>query len=232
MALADWFVLIVGVVLQCMVVSAMLRGPFKRYPFVFAYLVFSVLSTVVQFSSHYYFGGGSREFKTIYWTADLLATFLILMIIFHLIRTAMEGHPSRNAVYVGLLVGAVSVAAVSVALSRSHGRAFTLGKWMTMMSRDYYFSAVLLTAILWFMLMRTNNQNKQLYLITSGLGLLLSGAAIAHALRVTNTMVFLANWFLVCTYLLNLYIWYTAFKKFSSEPVPAGEEVGSPALPR
>jgi len=230
MAYYEWFMVAVGVVLQCMALSAMLEGPFRRYPFIFTYLIFSPLSTATQFASKYYFGGHSREFVTIYWSADFLATFLILMIILHLIRSAMEGHPHRNTVYVGLLLGVMIVGVVTVVLMRSYGRGFNLGRWMTVVGRDYYFSAVILNAVLWFTLVRRNNENKQLYLITSGLGLQLSGAAIAHALRVTHTMVFLANWFLVITYLLNLYIWYTALKKFSPEPVLAGEQADSPAL--
>jgi hypothetical protein len=219
----DWAWVIIGLILQSMVVSAMLRGSFRRYPFLFAYLVFSILSTVVQFSFGYYFGRTSYAFVRAYWIGDFIGTCLVLFIIIHLIRVAMEGHPWRNPVYAGLLCGVVATAAGSVLLMQMFSRRFTLGRWMTEVGRDYYFSAVLLNAILWLVLMRRNRVNQQLFLLTSGLGLKLCGAAIAHALRLLDKPVWLASQFIVVTYLLSLYVWYVALRRLP-EPEPVGQE--------
>ena len=210
----DWSLVIVGMLLQGMVLATMLKGPFRRYPLIFAYLIFCLLSTVAQFSFKHYFGPRSKEFIRAYWTCDFVGTLLVLIIIINLIRTAMEGHKYRSPVYWGLLSGVVSMAVVSSILMRSFS-GFGFGKWMTEVGRNYYFAAVLLNAMLWSTLMRSNSENKQLYLLTSGLGLKLTGAAVAHALRVTNTMVFVASQFVIpVAYLLHLYIWYVALKKF------------------
>src|SRR2546426_5671347 len=101
----DWAVVLLGMVLQSMVVSTMLKGSFRHYPFVFSYLILSFLTTVVQSSFQYYYGWSSREYIRAYWIGDFLGTFLVLMIIIHLIRTAMGGHKHRNPVYFGLLLG-------------------------------------------------------------------------------------------------------------------------------
>jgi len=219
-----------GVVLQCMVVSAMLRGSWRRYPFVFSYTLFSILSTVVQTSVLHYYGRDSRLFARAYWTLDFVSTCLVLMVIIHLIRAAMTGHPQRNTVYLGLLLGVALTAAGGLLLTNMVSRGFLLGRWMTEVSRNYYFSAVLLNVILWMTLVRRSHDNPQVYLLTSGLGLKLTGAAIAHALRLAGTPLWLGNHFLVLTYMLSLYVWYVALKKVPAPiPVPA-EEPTDPRL--
>src|SRR5262249_36914230 len=226
MAPWGWGVLFAGVALYVMVLSTMLRGACSRYPFVFAYVIQQSLSTVVLFSFVQHFGSRSREYTHAYWASDSLSTLLALLIIIHLIRIAMEGHHYRNTVYRGLLLGTFATAVASLQLMHINGRGFKLGLWMTEVSRDYYFAAVLLNAILWFIFMRRGQENKQLYLMTSGLGLQLTGAAIAFALTVQGRGHFflsLAKLFVQGTYLANMYVWYVALKDFPA-PVPVGTE--------
>lgn len=222
----EWAWISAGFILQSMVVSTMLRGWFRKYPFIFVYLIFSFLSTVVQVAFKFYLGPSSKEFIRAYWFGDFFGTCLVLMVIIHLIRRAMEGHPHQRPVYAGLLLGVVATAVGSVLLMEMFSRHFTLSRWMTEVSRDYYFSAVLLNAILWCTLVRRNHESKQLYLLTSGLGLKLCGSAIGHALRLTGAGVVLASHFLVVTYLLSLYVWYVALKK-APEEAPLGELTAS-----
>jgi hypothetical protein len=217
----DWSWLVGGLILQCMVISTMLRGTYAKYPFVFAYLIFSFLSTVTQFSFRFYFGPSSYQFVRAYWIGDFIGTCLVLFIIIHFIRMAISGHPYERTVYLGLLLGVVGTAVGSVFLMQVYSRRFTLGRWMTEVGRDYYFSAVLLNAILWMTLLRRKNANPQLYLLTSGLGLKLCGAAISHALRLVAP-VWLGSQFIVATYMVSLYVWYVALKR-TPDKAPVGE---------
>ncbi|MBI3664860.1 MAG: hypothetical protein HY236_01310 [Acidobacteria bacterium] len=223
MSVHEWVVLVLGVVLQCMVLSAMLRGAYRRYSLLFGLVVFYFLTTSVQLAFRYYFGVNSDKFVRAYWVCDFLGTFLVLMVIIHLIRRAVETHKHRDAVYWGLLLGAVITAAISFLLLDQGPRSWNAWTWMTEVGRDYYFAAVLLNAVLWCMLVRVNHEDRQLYLITSGLGLQLSGAAIAHALRLSGKFVYLADSFLLWTYLASLYIWYYTFQKLPAA-VPLGKE--------
>ena len=195
-----------------LVLSVMLRGAWREYPLVFVYVIASTLSTVIQISCKHYFGPRSREFIRAYWTLDFISTFLILVLIIHLIRTAMAGHSHRWSVYGGLLLGLVVLAVGTVFYMQHTMRHFSLGLWMTRLGRDYYFMAMLLNAVLWFRLLKVNHPDRRLYLITSGMGLALSGAAIAHALRTVGQLVALAGLLLVFTYFGKLYIWYVALR--------------------
>jgi hypothetical protein len=217
----DWSWLVAGLLLQSVVISTMLRGSWRKYRLIFAYLIFTLLSTVAQFSFKFYFGAGSHQFFRAYWIGDFVGTCLVLLIIIGLIRTAMCGHPNQKSVYLGLLLGVVATAVGSLLLMHFLSRRFTFGRWMTEVGRDYYFSAVLLNAILWFTLLRRKNANPQLYLLTSGLGLKLCGAAISHALRLVAP-VWLGNQFIVLTYMLSLYVWYVALGK-APDKAPLGE---------
>ncbi len=223
----DWFWLVAGLILQSMVVSIMLRGSYRRYPFLFAYLIFGFLSAFLQASYRYYFGPSSRQFVRVYWVTDFIGTFLVLLLIIHLIHVALAGRSYQKAVYIGLLAGVAATAVGSVLLMQMFGRRFSLGRWMTEVGRDYYFSAVLLNVILWMVLVRRQHANVQLFLLTSGLGLKLCGAAIAHALRLSGVAVWLSSQLLVVTYLLGLWVWYAALKR----PMPdetAGEVTVTP----
>lgn len=233
MPLFEWSFLIAGLALQSMVLSVMLKGTWRRYPFLFSYLILSFFSTVVEFSLRHYFGPLSKKFVGFYWANDFAATVLILMIIIHLIRTAMEKHPYRQPVYWGLLMGVAATAGISVLLMPGHDwrLLYRYNKLMTEVGRDYYFSAVILCAVLWCVLVRNSHASTQLYLLTSGLGLKLTGAAIAHALRMISRQWFLANCFLVATYLLSLYVWYIALRRRPEEAQVAGAEE-SEEIPR
>jgi len=230
LSLIDWALMAAGFALQFLVMQVMLRGPWREYPWVFAYLVWSPLSTVVQLSFKHHFGPRSREFVRAYWTADFVGTCLILLLIIHLIWRAMEGRPNRNVVYGGLLAGVLGLAVGVVLYMRWTQRTFLLGAWMTELGRNYYFLATLLNAILWFTLMKVNHPDRRLYLITSGMGLTLSGAAIAHALRVTRTLLPLTGGLLVGSYLLSLYVWYVAFRGVRGvETTPAAFPARTPS---
>jgi hypothetical protein len=210
-----------------MVLSAMLKGYIRSYPFIFSYIIVNLLSTVVQFSTKYYFGERSREFAMAYWVSDFAGTLLLLLIIIHLVRMAMTGHKHQLTVYWGLLLGAAVIGVASYFKIHSMGLSSkAIPRLMTTLGRDYYFSAVILNLMLWVALVRTNHPNKQLYLLTSGQGLQLSGAAVAHALRGAGREYwFVANVFLITTYLANLIVWYVALKRFPVAIPLASEEI-------
>jgi hypothetical protein len=225
--------LVLGVALQIMVLSAMLRGLWSRYPLVFSYVVVSFFATVTQESFSYYFGRASNAYREAYWIGDFAGTFLLLLVIIHLIRTAMVNHPRRSEVYWGLMLGMAATAVASILFVNGYSRGFRLGRLLTELGRNYYFSAVLLNAILWVTLMRVQHPDRMVYLFSSGLGLKLTGAAIAHALRLTTsgqTYWFAANQILIFSYLASLYVWYVAVKRFSTA-VPAGGTAGESGPP-
>jgi hypothetical protein len=225
--------LVLGVALQIMVLSAMLHGLWSRYPLVFSYVVVSFFATVTQESFSYYFGRHTVAYARAYWIGDFAGTFLLLLVIIHLIRAAMAGHPHRGQVYWGLMLGMAATGVASVLFVTQHSRVFHLGSLLTELGRNYYFSAVLLNAILWVTLMRVQHPDRLVYLFSSGLGLKLTGAAIAHALRLTTssqTYWFAANQILIFSYLASLYVWYIAAKRFSTA-VPAGGVAEEPAPP-
>jgi hypothetical protein len=115
-----------------------------------------------------------------------------------------------------------AVSAATVLFVRLHPHGFSWGRWMTEVSRDYYFGATLLNALLWFTLTSRQSRDRQLYLVASGLGLMLSGAAAAHAVRLTGHLVAAANFFMIASYLASLWVWRRAFQTATaSVPVEA-----------
>jgi len=52
---------IVGLMLEALVVDAMRRGPYKRYPFVFLYVVVDFITTVLEIEPSLAFNSGTPE---------------------------------------------------------------------------------------------------------------------------------------------------------------------------
>lgn len=205
--------IVAGIALQCLVLAAMLRGSWRRYPIAFAYMIATTLSTVVQAAFLYYYGQRSRQFAIVYWASDLICSLLVLLLIVHLIGRAMTGERRRDLVYWGLMAAMAAVMIGSAMFLRANSQRFSWNRWMTEVARDYYFVAMLLNAWLWMTLVRLDRRDRQLYLVTSGMGLMLSGAAVAHSVRLAGRFWMAANLFLVLTYLFGLYVWRFAFAK-------------------
>ena len=229
----EWVRFAAALIVQLMVMWAMLRGTWSRYPLVFGYVLVSFFGTVTQASFQYYFGRQSVAYARAYWLADLAGAFLVLLVIIHLIRRAMTTHPWRDHVYWGLTLGMALTGVASVLFVGDYSRGFRLGRLLTELSRNYYFSAVLLNAILWITLMRVQHPDRQVYLFSSGLGLKLTGAAIAHAVRLTTSSGywFAANQILFYSHLASLYVLYLAVRSFAAGAPAAGAAVGVSAPP-
>jgi hypothetical protein len=214
MSVYEWVLLLLGVSLQLLILRAMLHGAWRRCLFLLLYIFVSFCVTVTQTSFHHYFGYRSREYAQAYWIGDFVGTFVLLALIIHLIRRAMQGHPYRDHVSWGLVLGVAVTAVASALWVGDYSRGFRAGGWLTELGRNYYFGAVLLNAILWITLIRVQHADRQVYLISSGLGLKLTGAAIAHALLLTTSYWSVANHILVFTYFASLYVWYIAVTRF------------------
>ena len=222
-----WSFIAVGMALQCLVLAALLRGSWRRYPIAFVYMIATTLSTVVQVAFLWYFGQRSRQFAMAYWIADLICSSLVMLLIAHLIGRAMGGERRRDLIYWGLMAVMAAVAIASTLYLRANSQRLSWNRWMTEVARDYYFVAMLLNAWLWMTLVRLGRRDRQLYLVTSGMGLMLSGAAVAHSVRLASHFWGIANAFLIATYLGGLLVWRFAFQTLPAVE-PAAEVEPTP----
>src|ERR1051325_8145676 len=89
---------LVGLPLEFLVISALLRGPYRRFPLIFAYTVTSFVLTLLEVSlfTESYFthdrAGWARAAR-IYWFNEIMLQLLMLSAVISLIDLAIAGSP-------------------------------------------------------------------------------------------------------------------------------------------
>jgi len=230
LSLLLWFPLVV------MVIAALLRGAYRRYPFVFLYTVASFLTAVVEATAYFSFASGSRlahTYAQYYWVDDGIRQSLLFLVVISLLYLATREIQARALVCTSLIAGAVLIAGVTF-LVHYDPQGHT-SKWMTLWTRDLDFSSAILDLALWLILLNSRKFDGELLTITGALGIRFTGEAIGHALRnqfpgillAADTIVVLAN--LAC-----FYIWWQVFRTSpvrSTAPADSGHLVKSRRLP-
>src|SRR6266404_1303436 len=211
MVLLQWVIFAVSVTLQVCVIASLRRGPYKEYPFVYAYSLVSFLKVLVDaalFTGVVSFSGPGK--LAYYYRSDAVREFLLFTVVVSLIESAIQETSYRGRVRVLLAVTASVLVFVSLLVHWDPAR-FAL--WMTKVTRDLSFGSVVLTLLLWMMLISSPKRNRALLMLTVGLGLQFTGEAIgqslrqiAHSQRSTGT-VFAGNLLLSISHLMRLYVW-------------------------
>jgi hypothetical protein len=197
-----------------LVIAALLRGAYRRYPLVLAYTVASFLTAVIEMAARLGYASGAtlrHTFAQYYWVDDGLRQALLFTVVISLLYQATRQTRARAAIRASLIGAAVLVACVSF-LIHYDSQAVT-GKWMTLWTRDLDFVSAILDLALWAILLNSRKHDMELLMLSGALGIRFTGEAIGHALRnqfpaillAADTTVVLAN--LAC-----FYIWWQVFR--------------------
>ncbi|SRR5579883_49620 len=202
-----WFPLVI------LVIAALLRGAWRRYPVLFLYTVVSFLTAVVELAARVGYASGAQlpfTYAQYYWVNDGIRQSLLFAVVISLLHRATREIRARALVRTSLIVGAILIAGLSFAIHYDQG---VLSKWMTLWTRDLDFSSAILDLALWAILLHSGRFDTELLTLTGALGIRFTGEAIGHALRnqfpaillAADTTVVLAN--LAC-----FYIWWQVFR--------------------
>jgi hypothetical protein len=218
---------LVGLPLELLVISVLLRGPYKQYPLLLLYMVADFLTTVIEIRPSLNYGSRTpeavREWAFIYWMDERIMQTLMFLLVISLIYTAAANIGPRRLVLSAVVSGTLIYAGIS--LLAHYNPSVVVGKWMTPWTRDLNFGAAILNAGLWFMLIRPGKRDRRLLLLSGGLGILFTGQAIGQALRNIGqslavrspSAVLAGNILIMTTTLLCFYIWWRSLR---SAPVP------------
>lgn len=97
------------------------------------------------------------------------------------------------------------------------------------MSRDLNFFSAILNLILWALLIGSKEKDFRLLLISGGLGIQYTGAALGQSLRTLSPTTTLAgNIVVLVSHFLCLYVWWEAFRKNQvAAPKAAAKQTGA-----
>ena len=213
----------VGLSLQVLVIRALLSGPYKRYPLLFTYSVTVFLTTLVEVTIYVaqQMGqrGWARSWRFYYWINDAILQALVFAVVISLIHHAMTRANARTAIRRWLIVGAFLAFAVFFALHV--GPEEKLSAWMTLVSRDLSFSAVILDLLLWTTLVASKKKDQELLMLSGGLGIQFTGSAIGQSIRQlalgplgkSPAMALTGSVIVVVANLICLYVWWQTFRR-------------------
>jgi len=216
-----------GVPLEFLLVAALLRGEFKRFPFLFAYATVGLLTTLVEIPAKInavMYPADKllvRHFATIYWINEVILQAFMLAVVVSLMDRAATHLRSRRLARAVLVLGALLFAGTSFAVHHTPGM-HILGLWMTDWTRDMNFGSAILDLLLWMMLLSSGRGDRRLLLISGALGLQFTGEAIGGAVRslsiaqTVNSLQLAGSIIAMLADNACLYIWWRTFR-----PAPA-----------
>ncbi|HEX3747837.1 MAG TPA: hypothetical protein VHW09_28070 [Bryobacteraceae bacterium] len=212
----------VGIPLEVLVIAAMLRGAYRRYPVVFLFLAVNFVTTLIDIPV------GTQSFFThdaaitrlaakVYWINEWVLQFLIFATVLSLIDLAVSVARRRRVLRTALAVGALLFAGISFWIEYQPPPV-SFGVWMTPWTSDLSLCATVLDLGLWMILMAARKSDRNLMLICGALGMQFTAEAIGErivllgvprrslALALTGSVIAVAG-NLIC-----LYVWWRTFR--------------------
>lgn len=221
---------IVGLSLQILVLSALVRGAFRKFPIVFFYSICLFLTTVIEISAATDVGLlNYRNWQQYFYYDELLRQTGLLAIVVSLIVKATPPGPKRAPFARLVVLGAVLFWVLSLYFCYN----LRLGHWLNKVDRNLSFGAAILNFLLWTRLLAHRNRDRQILLVSSGLGLQMAGQAIGMSLIAIsrNYWVFGSSVAVWSSFLCS-YVWWRALRRMPAVmPATAPVEVLSNSSP-
>ncbi len=211
---------IIGIPLEVLVISAMLRGAYRRFPFAFAYMLAFFLATLTE-TSLFVLATYQPRYRSTYtacfWVDETILFFLVFAVVVSLIYKATETAPARHVLRLAVLAVAPLIVVITFAIHYEPGT--TPGTWMTPWTSNLNFCAAVLDLALWTMTISLKKPDRLILMLSGALGIQFAGEAIGESIRVfavdnrSRSVVLLGNLVIVAFNLVFLYFWWQAFRR-------------------
>lgn len=225
-----------GLPLEVLIITALLRGGYRRFLFIFVYIVTDLLTTVVEMPAALGYvrrtGEGSL-YASVYWIDEAVLQVLIYAVVISLIYDASRHLRSRRVVRIGLIAAAVLIAGTSFLIHYQPG--LRRGEYMTPWTRDLNFCSAILDLGLWALLIGSRSRDHQMLLLSGALGIKFAGESIGESVRqiaihsrsrpismTGNVIIMLANIFF-------FYVWWQALRAPNNETPSRRNNLEPPA---
>jgi hypothetical protein len=206
---------LVGIPLELLILAALLRGGYRRYPFIFLYALGEFLTTVAEAPANWaYLQGMKSTYGAVWWLDELVMQLLVYAAVFSLLYRATGSQPGHRSFRLATILGAAAFAGGSLAIHAYMGAE----SWHVAWIRDLDFCSVIIDLILWSFLIAQRRADHQLLLLSSGLGVQFCGGAIGQALRQlamrdhSRALSRTGGVLIMVSYLLFLFIWWRALR--------------------
>jgi hypothetical protein len=212
---------LIGLPMELLAIAGLLRGPYRKYPFVFVYVIADFLTTVVEMRVELSYHAGNKGVEqalvNYYWIDEAILQVLVYAAVISLLYYATASLRTRRIMRISLIGFAVLFAGVSFWIHFQPGNA-RIGEWMTPWSSNLNFCSAILDLALWALLIASREKDQRLLMLSGALGIQFTGEAIGHSLRNLSRrnrsylLLNSGNAVGMLTYLAFLYILWQAFR--------------------
>ena len=215
----QWVLWIAGLSLQFLVLAALLAGPYKQLPILFAYSICLLVTTVVDIAVYHAIGNTHPSYYDYYWGAELVRQSGLFALVVSLVLDVMPEGNRRKLILRLIVTGAILFWVGSMTLHYNR----YLNVWMTQVTRNLSFCSAIMNLVLWFILLSAEKKDLRRLMIGGGLGLQLTGEAIGQSIRQLQHSYALSlagGMLIVLAHFLCLYIWWQALSRRSTAGPP------------
>ena len=197
----------IGSALEVAAIALILRRGWRKHFALLAYLVVILLTGVTDYSAFAVKGAYDEFSARVYWVDDMLRNLFLLLLVFSLIWRYADSRSHHLSRWLWL----ASSVLVAVLFWAHYGH--RIGRYMSLVSRDLNFAATVTILLLWAALVGNRSSERTLLPVTAGLGLMCTGAALGHAIRLLSRRLDpVGDWVIVLTFLLSLWVWVKTFR--------------------
>src|SRR5438874_961900 len=220
--------LLIGLPLQVLIVAALVRGGYRRFPWIFVYALFDFLTTVMLVPPAVDYARGFRRttntLPALYWPIEILMQILVILVVMSLIYQATEKSASRRIIRGTMIAAIFAVAGASFLLV--YNSDLSVGVWLTPWLRNMNFTAAVLDLGLWALLIAQRQRDNQVLMLSGGLGIQFTGESIgasvqqfalqsrSHAISVTGSAIS------TVASVVFLYFWWQALRQVNEDDLP------------
>jgi hypothetical protein len=219
MRLLQWSLWAVGLILQYFVLVALLRGAYREFRVVFAFVFILIATTIGDIVALYTVTRTSDFYRVYYWCAELTRQTALFAVVVSLVIGIVPQSARRRTILRWIFGGAFVFWLGSLAGTYEPG----LNAWMTKVVRNLSFGSAVLDLGVWFTLISSGARDVRRLLIAGGVGLQMTGEAIGQSIRQLFTqrpIVLAGSLLVVFAHFLCLAIWLYAFRR-KAAPQPA-----------
>jgi len=218
---------VVGVSLFILVLFAMLRGPWRRYPFVFLYVLGDFVTTLLEVRPAIKYdtisAAEKKSYLILYYWDERVMQVLLFLLVISMIYQASAHLKSRLVLVGGAIVGVLLYAGITFFIYYKPN--IQMGLWMTPWRRNLNFSAAILDMGLWALLIGARKKDYRLLMISGALGIQFTAGAIGQAFSyLARSSVHWTGYLIALANLACLYIFWQAFRTPDEAVEPAVEE--------
>jgi hypothetical protein len=205
-----------GLILQLVIIFFMTQGFFRRYPWVFLYLLTLFLTGVADSAGAVDPSFWEQIYENIYFLNDIARYLSGYLAVISLYFVATAEHSRRAAMRTRVLAAALAAVVLAFAITPGASAGRDVLEYFQIVSRNLGFIATLLNVVLWVALVKAHTPNFMLLLVSGGLGINMAGSAIAHSLYIvlpqSDAVWTLTNLIGVGSHFLCLGIWLWALR--------------------